>query len=322
LIRKSLIAAAFLLIILAGKQTDAQLTSLWTVTQTEYEVGWIWSDFNGDGIKELIKEDGLGCWVYDGNDEYALVWEISNPELDPVDDELFDLWLISGSLCVFRSQSTDEQTSRIYVWQFGQENPAWASARHQGNISHGSLGDINGDGSIDIVYSWHYWDGLSWQSGWQARTLNTGALLNIGEQRQSYLIGPWIGNIEGDEFPEVLFNWYDSSGGSTLECWVDGASGVDGDLEDDISPIPAINTWPNPFNPACTIQLELAATEKQDLKIYNLAGTLVRTFKVRNYTGGKYNMIWDGMDQSGRQLPSGVYMLQAGDISKKVTLLR
>jgi hypothetical protein len=82
--------------------------------------------------------------------------------------------------------------------------------------------------------------------------------------------------------------------------------------------------YPNPFNPETTITYELAAHEKVQLTVYNLAGQQVRQLVDMEQPAGAYRVTWDGRDASGQKLASGVYlyMLRAGDYSaaRKVVL--
>ena len=71
---------------------------------------------------------------------------------------------------------------------------------------------------------------------------------------------------------------------------------------------------PNPFNPQTTIHYGLTAREPAELKIYNAAGKLVRVLVGGVQEAGAHAVAWDGRDQSGHDLPSGVYLarLSAG----------
>lgn len=77
--------------------------------------------------------------------------------------------------------------------------------------------------------------------------------------------------------------------------------------------------YPNPFNPATAISYQLspmgqAAISQVDLLIYNLRGQKVRTLVQTQQPAGRYEVKWDGRDDGGRPVPSGVYFyrLRAG----------
>lgn len=79
---------------------------------------------------------------------------------------------------------------------------------------------------------------------------------------------------------------------------------------------------PNPFNPRTTIRFDLAATVPARLAIYDLAGRLVRTLVDGALPRGSQRIVWDGMDDAGRSLPSGSYLarLAAGQESRTTRL--
>jgi Tol biopolymer transport system component len=73
--------------------------------------------------------------------------------------------------------------------------------------------------------------------------------------------------------------------------------------------------YPNPFNPSTTIQFTLAASGKVNLVIYNVAGQKVRELvKDAVMTPGIHNVLWDGHNDLGIPVSSGIYLsrLQMG----------
>lgn len=68
--------------------------------------------------------------------------------------------------------------------------------------------------------------------------------------------------------------------------------------------------YPNPFNPTTTIDYTLAKTGFVSIKIYNILGQLVRTLVEANQTQGLHSIVWDGRNDAGIALPSGIFFLQ------------
>lgn len=89
-----------------------------------------------------------------------------------------------------------------------------------------------------------------------------------------------------------------------------------------------IGSFPNPFNPSATIQYTISAgrSEHLTLKVYDLRGALVKTLVDGIGHPGNYSVLWDGRDQTGNSVSSGMYFyrLQAGAFteSRKMLLLR
>ncbi|MEW6686987.1 MAG: T9SS type A sorting domain-containing protein, partial [Candidatus Edwardsbacteria bacterium] len=84
--------------------------------------------------------------------------------------------------------------------------------------------------------------------------------------------------------------------------------------------------YPNPFSNQATIKYQLPKESDVSLKIYNIAGQLVKTLVNENVGAGFYTCPWDGKNESGKPVASGVYFyrLQAGDftVTKKMIILR
>jgi hypothetical protein len=83
---------------------------------------------------------------------------------------------------------------------------------------------------------------------------------------------------------------------------------------------------PNPFNPMTSVAFEIDEDVHAVLEIFDVRGELVRTLLDEPVTQGRYEILWDGRDDTGRELASGQYFyrLVAGDRvdAKKMILLR
>ena len=84
--------------------------------------------------------------------------------------------------------------------------------------------------------------------------------------------------------------------------------------------------FPNPFNSGTAIRFALAADDEVELALYNLAGQKVATLIDGAREAGTYTVSWDGRDDRGGDLGSGVYLyrLQAGAQAqtRKLLLMR
>ncbi len=81
--------------------------------------------------------------------------------------------------------------------------------------------------------------------------------------------------------------------------------------------------YPNPFNPTTTIKYEVPAAAKVVIKVYNMLGQEVRTLVNENKNVGKFGVNWDGKNNLGTQVASGVYLyrLEAGNFVKARKML-
>ena len=84
--------------------------------------------------------------------------------------------------------------------------------------------------------------------------------------------------------------------------------------------------YPNPFNPVTTIQYELPKATQVTLEIYNMLGQRVRTLIQAKQAQGIHRVKWDGTNDSGQAMPSGVYIyrLKSKDFttSRRMLLVR
>lgn len=85
--------------------------------------------------------------------------------------------------------------------------------------------------------------------------------------------------------------------------------------------------FPNPFNPLTTIRFGLPEQARVDLRVYDVAGHLVRTIIAGDATeAGWHEATWNGLDDRGRRAEAGVYFyrLDAGAFSetRRMTLVK
>lgn len=87
-------------------------------------------------------------------------------------------------------------------------------------------------------------------------------------------------------------------------------------------------TWiqPNPFNLKTTVAYDLATPQRVRITVYDLGGHLVRTLVEGSQPAGRHGATWDGRDDAGRPVTSGVYLfrLETRDVQymKKGVLIK
>lgn len=65
--------------------------------------------------------------------------------------------------------------------------------------------------------------------------------------------------------------------------------------------------YPNPFNPVTTINYSLSKNGIVNLTVFDITGKAIRTLVNINQSKGSYSLVWNGMDNSGNNVSSGVY---------------
>lgn len=84
--------------------------------------------------------------------------------------------------------------------------------------------------------------------------------------------------------------------------------------------------YPNPFNPRTSISFSIPAEQNVELTIFNLKGQQVKTLFSGSIAKGEHSLLWEGKDDNGKQVGSGLYFYKLKtankEISKKMLLLK
>ncbi|MEZ4764670.1 MAG: FlgD immunoglobulin-like domain containing protein [Calditrichia bacterium] len=102
------------------------------------------------------------------------------------------------------------------------------------------------------------------------------------------------------------------------------------DLDEDFFSQPEtyalFQNYPNPFNPSTTIEFALSSASNVTLEIFNIVGQKVRTLVSDRMIAGGYQAVWDGRDDRGTTVGTGVYIyrLTANDFvqTRKMLLVK
>ena len=87
-----------------------------------------------------------------------------------------------------------------------------------------------------------------------------------------------------------------------------------------------LQNYPNPFNPSTTIVYEIGEEGPICMEIYNIRGQKVKTLVDGFKVAGMHRVVWDGRDDNGRRVASGIYQYRLttrdGSITKEMLLLK
>jgi hypothetical protein len=306
-----------------GVFTDVSLESgIVDLSQTEAISA---GDLNGDGYLDLVLTNwGAEPAVYtnDGAGHFTL---------------LTHSWgLIYGRGSVLTDYDGDGDTDIIFHrYGWGDRSLVF---RNEGNlvfedvsIEAGDIpgafgmaaGDLNGDGTEDLVLDNHV------------------VMLNLGGvfvDFRSHLVDASpptaafarLADIDGDGDLDILGGNVSAHGGDVFLSLFNQPRSID--TSPPPGPIPAEarleQNVPNPFNPGTTIRYSISQPSRVLLAIYNVAGQRVRTLvdKIQSPRPGGYTVTWDGRNDAGQSVGSGVYLYRLetpGSVSaKKMVLLR
>jgi hypothetical protein len=190
---------------------------------------------------------------------------------------------------------------------------------------------ITSDGAGGAIVTWFDFRNWNWDiyaqrvnaSGTVQWTAN-GVTLCTATGNQQYP------QITSDGWGGAIVTWHDSRSGTNKDIYglrVD-ANGFAVLTAGDAPAVPMElhQNYPNPFNPATTVTYSVPGKCKVTLRIYDVSGKCIACIVDRQQEKGSYAMEWNGKDEKGNSVASGIYIcsLAAGNrtISRKMVLLR
>ena len=152
--------------------------------------------------------------------------------------------------------------------------------------------------------------------------------LNTGEEYQVY-VGATMYDLRNTGKYEILISMYHSievqpniynTRYVTKIYKPDSTTSINDDGEILPMSIMLYQNYPNPFNPQTNIKFELNKFEEISIKVYDVLGKEIKQLLQENLSSGEHNIQWDGKDNLGITLPSGVYFIQmiAGSYQKTI----
>lgn len=163
----------------------------------------------------------------------------------------------------------------------------------------------------NIYYS--YWNGSNWSS---PEPIDT--------------------NPARDSDPKMTFDgeriwvtWIKETGPDLYDLYASYTYGLEVEEEPTANPLLVLGlsqNFPNPFSSKTIISYQLLSDGYVSLRIYNITGELVRTLMNKNQNAGHHAVSWDGKDEKGEIVPSGIYFyyINAGNFinAKRMLLIR
>ena len=133
--------------------------------------------------------------------------------------------------------------------------------------------------------------------------------------------------VAGDDLNEIRSHANDAGVKAFDLGWSDIQVGIGTDIPAGVPGKFALEqNFPNPFNPATTINYELPIATDLKLNVYNILGEKVRTLVNERQEAGAWSIDWDGKNDFGEAVASGIYIYKiAADAfvqSRKMILLK
>jgi len=180
--------------------------------------------------------------------------------------------------------------------------------------------------TIYIAGTFNYWDPGPGQLGTDDLDHDLPLTANGGNQWQialpffagdnieyKYTRGSWESvekGAAGEEIPNriLIVPNDDHIQNDFVANWRDITSSIFARAENNISQNYYLSqNYPNPFNSETTIRYGLLKGSVVNIRIYDTIGQLVKSFNQGFQSQGIYQLIWDGKDRLGQQVPSGIY---------------
>ncbi len=313
------------------------------------------TDIDNDGnLEAYFSTDNHTFYEATGADQYQLYY-MDTPTLDAwtiqavvqadVDGDGTNelLWgHTSGALRMLRGVTDLASMNSSNEVEIAMVNPAGCRGL--------TAGDYDGDGKVDIFMGGNYSGAVdrieyngsgdiadsasyTYERVFQDTIPSGGTrVYSVSFPGDNFCIkqgGTTSNDLNGNGEPELLIAYED---GDSLQNWIvmiegNGVTGFELNPGQKVLKTYTLKqNYPNPFNPSTTISFTIPSTEKITLKIYDMMGREVKTLINETMPSGTHVVTWDGTDNKGTPMASGVYLyiLKAGNhtLSKKMTLMK
>ena len=319
-----------------------------------YGRGIATGDFNGDGVRDLVvcltPDNVLSkgqISIYWGGARFDTIPDLRFADPGPWQDGSAYFGRVLANVGDVNDDGyedllvgRDNANDNLMCVYFG--GPTFDSipdlVMHDGTDYARAVGDINGDGIADFMTS------LALQSSsysyvniyYGGSDIDTVVDLRVGVwDMPEYLLlfgqdMAGLGDVNGDSIGDFAISaGGDQYGHGVVYVFAGKRSGTD--VEEIDSPsLPASFTlsqnYPNPFNGATVIPFDLPRHSHAELSVYNLEGKLVTNLIDRELSAGMYRVTWNGRNNSGVPVASGVYFYRLSAntsvLSRKMLLLK
>ena len=278
------------------------------------------ADFDGDGDLEIAAGNDDGN-LYVLHHDASLMVEYS------VGDD------IRGGLAVADLDSDGSlelvftgYDDHIHVWSpsLNVELSGWPVDMGSNSLTGPVIADLDNDGDLEVVSSTKTGDIYALE--------HDGSLVdyfpfNVAGNVES---SPAIGDLDNDGDFELIFGTTMGlqvldikSEAGNVSSWKlhrgnnyrNGYYGLTmASVKDDLAELPEVfsvsKNYPNPFNPKTSVRISTVEEGRLMVNIYDLSGRLVNSLINENVKAGVQTLTWDGSNQFGQLVPTGVYFLQ------------
>ena len=260
-----------------------------------------------DGRAQIVAPDGL-MWIKSSDADVLIVDEDSGNDFG---ERKFAIALNPRTM-----KPVEEGKGYFLAMAGGSENPRAAAgvAAYPGTASRATSSEFSGTWNITALlakkangsfYSMSELEGTGQQEIIGGMALRDQVLYGVVQHRSES--GGAVAAGQADAGGQMfVFNLRLPERAATAVLELSGATPTE------FAVAPAM---PNPFNPSTMIRYRLPASANVTMKVYNTAGQYVATLAEGYYAAGNYAATWDGRNERGELVATGVYIyrVQAGE---------
>ncbi len=301
--------------------------SLWDLNADPTVPDSLWHSGLPNGHDATPKGDHL-VWDFAGWDGFARLWDYSDPSNPTIVTTVSD-----PAIRYYHSGDATGDGNYVYVcdelavhpdpdiWVFDVSNPASPSV----------VANIADPGAI--VHNLYIIDGLAFASYYSAGFKT----IDVRNPANPVVADSYDTHVSTGENYDGAFGVYPFSpnGLVFVSDWdnglfifrVEGFNGTPTAVRSTPSPSATLHqNYPNPFNPTTTIVYEIATAGVVRLSIFDVRGRTVRRLVEGYETPGARDVVWDGKDNAGVAVASGIYYYQLSvgptTTTKRMVLLK
>jgi hypothetical protein len=169
--------------------------------------------------------------------------------------------------------------------------------------------------ATSIVQGWNY---IPVPTGSDITIMDGSFYIALYEYSNASTIGLDTNN-NGQSYTRTAAGWAPLTLGELMIHAIVQNGGVGAD-DNVVAPIVfAASNYPNPFNPVTSISYSVPKDGQATLAIYNMKGQVVRTLLNSSVKAGNYSVSWNGTDDKGIAVASGVYFYRLTSDNKTIT---
>ena len=264
---------------------------------------------NDDGNLYILHHDGTVMTTYDVGDDIRGGISVADINDDGSNELLFVGY-----------------DDKIHIWNPTTESEldGWPYDMGTNALSCPVTADLDNDGDLEIV--------TAMKSGTIYIFHHDGSIFNNFPYTVAGNIEttPAIGKLDTDDDYEIVFgttsglvvidiksesgerNSWKLHRGNMMRTGLYNTTLTSTNPKDQIVPakFSVSQNYPNPFNPTTKIEIQLAETNNLIVSIFDVTGRLINTLVNNKLEAGLYSVEWNGKDQNGRLIPTGVYIVK------------